>query len=75
MVGSARRESARAVSRRAVAELSEVASAVDFLCGECEPSMELFEASRAVHHALIALGDWCASSDDDQRPVRAAACT
>jgi histidinol phosphatase-like enzyme len=41
---------------RATAELSDVAATIDWLCDCSNPSIELIEATRAVHGALNAVG-------------------
>ena len=41
---------------KASAELTDVAATIDWLCDCSDPSIELIEATRAVHGALIALG-------------------
>ena len=41
---------------KATAELSDVAAIVDGLTRVSEPTMELIEAKRAVHSALVSLG-------------------
>lgn len=45
----------RRVLRRAEAELASVVSEVDDLCATSRPTMELLEASRCLHQALVVL--------------------
>jgi hypothetical protein len=45
--------------RRAVADLLAVSAVVDCVCNETTgPPVQLLEASRSIHQALLALYDW-----------------
>jgi hypothetical protein len=49
---------------KANAELTDVAATIDWLCDCSNPSIELIEATRAIHGALIALAALGASLND-----------
>jgi len=51
------------------------AATIDRLGDICGPSMELLEAGRAVHSALVALSGWEGPLDSDAPPARVLART
>jgi hypothetical protein len=53
------------VLHEATAELSNIAVAVDRASEVPNPTMEILEASRAIHSALVFLSDWSGSVSDD----------
>ena len=59
---------------RAMAELIGVATLIDLLDDASHPSMELYEASRTVQNAIVALRNWGRSRADDALAVRTVAC-
>jgi hypothetical protein len=46
--------------------LSTIAAAVDRLGQMSDPTMELLEASRAIHNALVFLSDWSGGVGDEK---------
>ena len=74
MAGSMDLESRTECLGKATAELTEVAAIIDWLSDCSSPSIELIEATRAIHGALNAVGALDASLSDAQsarRPGRA----
>jgi hypothetical protein len=55
--GVARGE-ARGLLLQATTDLSGIAATVDRVGENFDPTMELLEASRALHNALVFLSDW-----------------
>ncbi len=47
---------------RAEAKLARIVAEVDDLCATLRPTMELLEASRCLHQALVVLFEWAACS-------------
>jgi hypothetical protein len=58
----AARNDPSALLYQATTDLSTIAAAVDLVGEMFDPTMELLEASRALHNALVYLSDW--SGDD-----------
>jgi hypothetical protein len=54
---------------RATSDLSIIAAAVDRVGEMSDPTMELLEASRAIHNALVFLSDWSGDRVDDKGVV------
>jgi hypothetical protein len=52
------------VLRQATAKLRDIAVAVDLALAVLDPTVELLEASHAIHRALVLLIDWRAARDD-----------
>src|SRR4051812_48065541 len=48
----------------AIVDLRDIAVTVDRAIAVLDPTMELLEASRAMHRALIVLSDWCLARAD-----------
>ncbi len=63
------------LARQARSQLMGAAATIDRLGDVCGPSMELLEARRAVHSALVALSGWGGSLDNDAPPGRVLAPT
>jgi hypothetical protein len=59
------RNDPRRVLHEATVELSNIATAVDLASDVPNPTMEILEASRAIHSALVFLSDWSGSVSDD----------
>lgn len=70
MEGSAERTGSGVRLRQAMLELSRVAAIVDRLCMS-HPSMELLDASRSVHNALVFMDELRGSPGDDSPLARA----
>lgn len=71
MAGSIDLESRTELLGKATAELTDVAATIDWLYDCSNPSVELIEATRAIHGALNAVGALGASlSDARSAPLR-----
>jgi maleate cis-trans isomerase len=51
------------------AELSSIAVTVPYVSELSHPTMKLLEASRSIHKAIVFLGDWSSSRDEELRHV------
>jgi hypothetical protein len=56
----------RAVLHDATVDLRNIALTVDRASAVLDPSLELIEASHAIHRALILLSEWCDPTESDQ---------
>ena len=56
---------------KATADLISIGAMVECLYDPSHPSMELLEAKRAIHNALVALGAWSGALDN-AKPAHAA---
>jgi len=75
MAGSAGSTDSGVRLRQAIIELSSVAAIVDRLCDASHPSMELLDASRSVHNALVFLDEFGGSPGDHSPGARPLVCT
>lgn len=57
----------RAVLHDATVDLRDIAVTVDRASAVLDPTMELLEASQAIHRALIALSEWYHLRGADRR--------
>ncbi len=70
MTGSAAGDYPRALLLQASSALMGVAATIGRLSNSTGPSMELLEARRAVHNALVALGGWSDPHGDEAESER-----
>ena len=55
----------RTVLHDATVDLRDIAVTVDRASAVLDPTMELLEASHAIHRALILLSEWCDPTTSD----------
>ena len=70
MTRSTADESPEVLLLRARSALMGVAATVERVSNTTGPSMDLFEARRAVHEALVALGGWCGLLNGEAKSAR-----